>query len=172
MDRFVFWLGFESTVVTVVVPFILGVVGFATMSLKSQWRRELLPEALRLLLIATLCIPLMHVTSFWDDKGLHIAPFELIPFLYMVSTRGLDLRRQWFAVGFAVWFCTVIVDVIGAGLANFPRSSWYWSVGGYGYDDGLFVAPLMMVGCLLFIQAVLERWYMGVVNFFRPVPVV
>lgn len=167
MDRFVFWLGFESTVATVVVPMVLGVVGFAAMSLKSQWRRELLHEALRLLLIATLCIPLMHVTSFWDDKGLHIAPFELVPFLYMVSTRGLDLRCQWFAVGFASWFCAVVPDILGAYLANYPGPTWYWSVGGYGYDDGLFVGPLLTVGSLFAVQAIRERWYLAPMRAFN-----
>ncbi|MFG6488283.1 hypothetical protein ACG04R_16470 [Roseateles sp. BYS78W] len=167
MDTFVFWLGLESTLVTVVVPMILGVVGFAEMSLHGQWRREIFPGAVRLVLIASLCIPLMHATSFWDGNGLHIAPLELVPFLYMVSTRGLDMRRQWFAVGFASWFSAVVVDVFGAYLANYPGSTWYWSVGGYGYDDGLFVGPLATVVSLFAAQAIRERWYFAPMSVFN-----
>jgi len=166
MKLFAFWLTFESTLVTVVVPLILGVIGFALMSMNVKWRRERLPDAVRLLLIASLCIPLMHATSFWDDKGLHIAPFELVPFLYMVSTRGLDLRRQWFAVGFASWFSAVIPDILGAYLANYPGSTWYWSVGGYSYGDGLFFGPLLTVGALFAVQAIRERWYLALMSAF------
>jgi hypothetical protein len=167
MGMLIFWLKFESTLATVVVPMILGVVGFTAMSVKSQWRREVLPGALHLLLIASLCIPLMHATSFWDDKGLHIAPFELAPFLFMVSTGGLDLRRQWFAVAFGSWFAAVIPDILGAYLANYPGSTWYWSVGGYGYDDGLFIAPLFNVFALFAVQAVREGWYLEVKSAFN-----
>ena len=167
MDKFVFWLAFESTLVTVVVPLFIGAVGLSAMSLRAKWRRELLPMALYLVLIAVLCMPLMHATSFWSDKGLHIAPIELLPFLYLVAKKGLDVRRQWLAIGFASWFSGVVPDVLGSWIANYPGSSWYWGVGGYGYDDGLFVAPLVCIFSLLMVQAVLERWYLAPMSAFN-----
>jgi hypothetical protein len=157
MDLFAFWLKLESTLATVVVPLLIGVVGFAAMSIHSKWRRELLPQALRLVLLATLCIPLMHATSFWSADGLHIAPLDMAPLLYLVVTQKLDVRRQWFAVGFASWFCAVVPDVLGAWMANYPGSTWYWSVGGAGYGDGLFVGPLVGVCALFLVQGVLHR---------------
>lgn len=155
MQLLTYWLTRESTLITVVGPLALCAAGALRLALSHN--EASLRMTGKLMLIALLCMPLAHATSFWRSEGLHILPITLLPFAYLVVTRQLDLRTHGLAVGVATWVSALVPDVIGALLAFFPLPTWYWGVGHFGFDDGLFVGPVICTIAMLFIQVSLER---------------
>ena len=159
MTLFNFWLTLMPTLITVTGPAILFAMGLL---LVPAWR-SMVPK---MLLTGLACTPLSLWASYWGDGGLHIAPTYMAPMLVLMLTGKLDMRRHWFAVGFGVWAGTVVPDAIGAWLAfgssSYSAPTWFWGIGGYGFEDGLVVYPLVLVAVLFVSQEGLAR------KWFRP----
>jgi hypothetical protein len=160
MQLLTYWLTRESTLITVVGPLAACAAGAAWLAVNKARRAVALGMTLKLLLVALLCTPLAHLTSFWSKEGLHIVPVSLVPFLYLVCTKQLDLRTHWLAVFCASWLDCVVPDVAGAWAAFAPTPTWYWGVGGVGFNDALFVGPLVSVAALFAVQSISERSYL------------
>jgi hypothetical protein len=158
MQFFTFWLTRFETLVTVIGPALVFAAGLA---LVPDWRRG----AKMLALVAVACVPLSHVMSYWDSEGLHVVPVHLAPYLVLMVLGLIDLRTQWFATAFGVWFGSVITDMLTAwtswGLpgsgAAYTSPAWFWGVGGYGLEDGLLHYPLQFTALLLVGQLALQR---------------
>lgn len=157
LQYFSYWISKESTLITVVAPLIAAAGGVAWFAISKAHRQANLAMALKLLMIGLLSVPVAHATSFWYGGGLHILPVSLLPFAYLVGTSQLNMRDHWLTIGFADWIAGVIPDTLGAWLKFSDVDTWYWGVGHFGFDDGLFVSPLMIVAALFAVEFMRDR---------------
>lgn len=79
-------------------------------------------------------------TQYWGDLGLHIFTGSII--IWPVISFLLGDRFPWPMAYPLAFISTLIPDLYGAGMAANWTGGWFFGVGGAGFQDGLFLAPL------------------------------
>ncbi len=79
------------------------------------------------------------VTEYWGRTGLHLFPAALI--IWPVLALLLGNRFPWPMAYPMAFVGTLIPDLYGAGMAAHWTNTWFFGVGGAGFQDDLFLVP-------------------------------
>lgn len=87
-------------------------------------------------------------SSYWGNTGLHLFPAgEIIfPTLYWLKRNSIFVFLSY-PMSF---FMSAIPDIVMAGIQSHWQSNFWYGVGGAGFQDGLFLDPLMAF-CISFL---------------------
>ena len=158
IDLFLAWLQLPATWIAVFGPALLFMAG---LMLVRAWRG---PMTWWLVAVALLCVPFTTAYSYWGDLGYHVFPAMAFPFAMMVLLDGVDMRKHWFAMGFATWLGLLIPDALGAFEKTQEQGvafMWFWGVGGAGALDGLVLMPLYVVAAFWLVQEAMRRGWLN-----------
>jgi len=144
----VIYLEQPETIHGFLFPFVLSLLSVC--AYRKAWDRET-----TMALIAS--ITLAWNTVYMGHTGLHTFPVEVF-FLAVLAWRRED-KPFPLMLGYAFAFCTALSSDVLHGLqhpANGLWQTWYYGIGGAGFHDGLFIAPIF--GCFAVLLARFGKW--------------
>jgi uncharacterized membrane protein len=123
-----------STIHGFVFPFFLSFI--ALIYYRKMWTWEITTALVASMVIA-------WNTVYMGASGLHIFPVEVF-FLALLAWRKQGAPFP-LILGYAFAFYTTLSSDVINGLlhpADGMWQTWYWGIGGAGFQDGLFMAPI------------------------------
>lgn len=128
------YLDSQETIHGFLIPCILSAM--AVFIYRKSWTLEVTAT-----LIAAMSIA--WITSYMGHSGLHTFPIEVF-FLAALAWRKKGDPFP-LMLGYAFAFYTALSSDVIHGLlhpADGMWQTWYWGIGGAGFHDGLFIAPI------------------------------
>lgn len=149
------WLAQGPTQITFIAPFFISVLGLLLLSsFRTKTTAILFAMAIGL-------TPISWLLSSWNDAGLHVFPFFFFGFGWLVLTDRLDVKANMFGVLVASYWGMLATDAMGSFTAyesgSYSNRSWYWGIGGYGWEDGLVTMPPVIFLVLIGLQIALRH---------------
>ncbi|WP_163056905.1 hypothetical protein [Acidithiobacillus ferrooxidans] len=137
-------------------PFLLSAL--VMIAYRKSWTWEVTTA-----LVAAMAVA--WTTVYMGPQGLHTFPIEV--FFLMVLTWRSASRGDTFPLmlGYAFAFYTALSSDVIHGLlhpADGMWQTWYWGIGGAGFHDGLFIAPIFGLFAVLLTR--FGKWLSVLLN--------
>ncbi len=133
------YLDTPETIHGFLFPFILSALSI--LAYRKSWTWEMTSA-----LVAAIAVA--WATAYMGQRGLHTFPVEAFILVVLAwRKKGTPCKGEPFPLmlGYAFAFYTALSSDVIHGLlhpADGMWQTWYWGIGGAGFHDGLFVAPI------------------------------